>query len=316
MGSAADALNRMRSYLGVHEDPPHSNRTIIGEKFGWNGVAWCAETVSVCEDEASVPFNGSASCWILITRYKSGENGIWLGNPGAAALLPGDEFFIGSVGQDHTGMVEAVDGDTVITVEGNWGDKVCRMSRHVSAFYGFGRPNYTDQPSSPGLPPPSATAGRPVLRLGNRGKSVSDLQAFLNAFDNAGLVVDGDFGPATDTAVKHWQAQKGLEVDGVVGPDTYKTTDAAVAYVASLSAPPPPPSTPPFPGTVRLGSRGGAVRLVQQILANRGWKLAVDGDFGRNTDKVVRAYQGEKGLTVDGIVGPQTWVSMCTSPVT
>lgn len=316
MGSAADVLNVARSYLGVYEDPPHSNRTIIGEKYGWNGVAWCAEDVSVCEEEAGVPFNKSASCSVLIGKYESGENGAWLGNPGAAGLLPGDEFFMGSRGQDHTGFVESVEGDMVHSVEGNWGDKVTRVSRPVTAFFGFGRPNYSDQPASPDLPPPSATGGRAVLRQGNRGQAVTDLQNFLNTFTNAGLAVDGDFGSATAAAVRAFQTSSGLVSDGVVGKDTYAHMDGVVAWCAAQGAPPAPPDALPFPGTTRLGSHGDAVMSVQSVLKNRGWKIAVDGIFGRGTDSIVRKYQAEKGLTVDGIVGPQTWVSMCTAPVT
>lgn len=143
MSTAADILNAIRGYLGVSENPPHSNQTVIGEKFGWNGVPWCAETVSVCAQEAGLPFNGSASCIVLVHRYQSGENGTWLGNPGAVGIAPGDEFFLGRGGGDHTGLVELVDGDTVHSIEGNWGDRVCRVSRPVSVFFGFGRPNYT-----------------------------------------------------------------------------------------------------------------------------------------------------------------------------
>ncbi len=78
--------------------------------------------------------------------------------------------------------------------------------------------------------------------------------------------------------------------------------------------PPPPPSgVPPFPGYCSLGSTGKAVRASQQRLADRGWKIAVDGIFGRGTDRVVRAYQKEKGLEVDGVVGPITWQSMWTA---
>lgn len=147
MTTATQVLDTIRSYLGVAEDPPHSNQTIIGEKFGWNGVPWCAETVTVCQHEAgNTAFKGSASCSQLVAWYQDGTNGEWLGNPGADGLQPGDEFFLGSRGQDHTGLVESVNGNTVITVEGNWGDKVARVSRPVSAFYGFGRPNYTAPP--------------------------------------------------------------------------------------------------------------------------------------------------------------------------
>lgn len=71
---------------------------------------------------------------------------------------------------------------------------------------------------------------------------------------------------------------------------------------------------PPFPGTVRRGSRGYGVRQVQQRLADRGWRVTVDGVFGPGTERVVRAFQSEKRLQVDGVVGPATWHALWTLP--
>lgn len=73
---------------------------------------------------------------------------------------------------------------------------------------------------------------------------------------------------------------------------------------------------PAFPGTTRRGNRGSAVRQVQQRLADRGWEISVDGDFGPTTDRIVRNFQSDKRLGVDGVVGPITWTSMWTSPIT
>jgi hypothetical protein len=49
-----------------------------------------------------------------------------------------------------------------------------------------------------------------------------------------------------------------------------------------------------------------AVRQLQQKLANLGYAVGVDGYFGPQTDSAVRAYQANRGLQVDGVVGPQT----------
>lgn len=60
--------------------------------------------------------------------------------------------------------------------------------------------------------------------------------------------------------------------------------------------------------TVRQGSRGDDVRWLQQVLRDRaGQQIAVDGIFGPATDQAVRNLQRFFGLTVDGIVGPNTW---------
>lgn len=78
---------------------------------------------------------------------------------------------------------------------------------------------------------------------------------------------------------------------------------------------PTPPGIPPFPGYCSLGSQDNATREVQQRLVDRGWHLHVDGVFGLQTLQVVKAFQSQKGLTVDGIVGPQTWSALWTASV-
>jgi putative chitinase len=63
------------------------------------------------------------------------------------------------------------------------------------------------------------------------------------------------------------------------------------------------------PGTLILqrGSTGEAVAELQRKLRALGFMLAVDADFGPATETAVARFQQEKGLTVDGIVGAETW---------
>jgi peptidoglycan hydrolase-like protein with peptidoglycan-binding domain len=64
---------------------------------------------------------------------------------------------------------------------------------------------------------------------------------------------------------------------------------------------------------LRLGSRGNSVRDLQQRLLLAGHSPGpVDGIFGSQTDRAVRAYQRSRGLSVDGIVGPQTWGALAS----
>ena len=82
-------------------------------------------------------------------------------------------------------------------------------------------------------------------------------------------------------------------------------------------APPPPPAHPPWPGVdLSRGSNGPNVVVLQQRLAERGWSVGIDGEFGRQTDTIIRAFQAEKGLASDGVVGPQTWDALWTAPLT
>ncbi|MEU9446285.1 peptidoglycan-binding protein [Streptomyces sp. NPDC048304] len=100
--------------------------------------------------------------------------------------------------------------------------------------------------------------------------------------------MDGAFGSATDSAVRSFQSAHGLSVDGIVGPDTWQ------ALIV----------------TVRQGSTGQAVSAVQSQLNAHGAGLTVDGAFGSATDSAVRSFQSAHGLSVDGIVGPDTWQAL------
>lgn len=58
----------------------------------------------------------------------------------------------------------------------------------------------------------------------------------------------------------------------------------------------------------RLGSKGPEVERIQMRLKELGhYRGPVDGDFGGGTESAVKTFQKTTGLTVDGVVGPQTW---------
>lgn len=88
------------------------------------------------------------------------------------------------------------------------------------------------EPPEP-APEPSDEMPRPTVKKGSYGWNVKELQEAL------GLVVDGDFGPKTDEAVRSFQSGEGLAVDGVVGPATWGALDA------QYDLPPYPPPMPP-----------------------------------------------------------------------
>lgn len=149
---------------------------------------------------------------------------------------------------------------------------------------------------------PAAPAKLPTLLLGSRSSDVKTLQEMLNAKGyNAGSV-DGIFGRNTRAAVIAFQNANGLAADGIVGKLTwaklYDTTAALPA--ASTTA-----GTQPM---VYRGSRGDAVRRLQELLHKKGFDCgAVDGIFGSKTYAAVVAFQKANGLSADGIAGPLTW---------
>jgi peptidoglycan hydrolase-like protein with peptidoglycan-binding domain len=127
----------------------------------------------------------------------------------------------------------------------------------------------------------------PLVQQGSTGEDVRTVQYLLTAQGHP-TGVDGDFGPLTKTAVEAFQSSRGLGADGIVGPQTW----------------------PQLIIQVQQGSNGDAVRAVQSQIHSRGDganQVTVDGIFGPGTNDAVRAFQTLLGLSVDGIVGEQTW---------
>ena len=64
------------------------------------------------------------------------------------------------------------------------------------------------------------------------------------------------------------------------------------------------------------GSRGAdGLYTWQARMAYRGWRITPDGLWGSETERVVRGFQAEKGLELDGAVGPSTWAAAWSSPI-
>ena len=149
---------------------------------------------------------------------------------------------------------------------------------------------------------PAAPAKLPTLFLGSRSSDVKTLQEMLNAKGyNAGSV-DGIFGRNTRAAVIAFQNANGLAADGIVGKLTWAKLYDTTAALPSAST---TAGTQPM---VYRGSRGDAVRKLQELLNKKGFDCgAVDGIFGSKTYAAVMAFQKANGLSADGIAGPLTW---------
>lgn len=156
------------------------------------------------------------------------------------------------------------------------------------------------------------------------------MQNTLNQVLNLSLPVDGLMGTTTRSAVRSFQEKQGLPVDGIVGPETEQALrdasgDQLPAESTSEPSEPAPPAEEPagesfeffdfeeetgtaYRPTLRSGSRGEAVTDLQSRLQRAGHDPGpLDGIFGSRTDAAVRSFQRAQSITVDGIVGPQTW---------
>lgn len=136
------------------------------------------------------------------------------------------------------------------------------------------------------------------------GENVRRLQATLKdlAFDPGAL--DGIYGPDTATAVRQYQAARGLIADGIVGLRTWDrlgTERGSRTRGRPLAMP-------------IVGATGGHdVQDVQEALRAAGFDPgAIDSVYGPDTEAAVAAFQRVHGLDIDGIVGPKTRDALLT----
>jgi peptidoglycan hydrolase-like protein with peptidoglycan-binding domain len=145
------------------------------------------------------------------------------------------------------------------------------------------------------------------------GEEVSRLQARLSALGLLGGKIDGFFGRETARAVRAFQNQAGLSIDGIVGPQTRRLIFAEEASALD------PMTSGAVAGVVRACvnvrtlrysmplMRGDDVVAVQRRLKEMGYLSgAVDGIFGPGTARAVGAFQANQGLPQDGIVAGET----------
>ncbi|HYZ11234.1 MAG TPA: N-acetylmuramoyl-L-alanine amidase [Actinomycetota bacterium] len=138
-----------------------------------------------------------------------------------------------------------------------------------------------------------------TIRRGDRGDHVRDVHARLLALGfhiDAFEIDDHRFDGSTEGAIRAFQQERGLLVDGLVGPETWEElVEAGFALgdrVLYLRRP---------------NIRGDDVRALQRRLNILGFDPGrEDGIFGDQTAQAVRDFQRNVGLRSDGIVGPTT----------
>ena len=166
---------------------------------------------------------------------------------------------------------------------------------------------------------PGVYPGSP-LRLGSTGRAVREAQFYLvlmSAYYSSipRINIDGEFGPATETAVKAFQKLFGLTQDGVIGPDTWeklyqqsqtlRTRDGLVHAYRLL----------PWPGfALAQGAMSSDVAWLQFLLEYIGYFYdqvqspgGIDGVFGSKTRDSLESFQREFSLPVTGTADEITW---------
>ena len=254
----------------------------------------------------------------------------------------GDQVFFGDYGNEgHTGIVVAVEGSVITTIEGNTsggsgvvanGGGVFRKTYNTDALYipGYGRPDWAVVTGGSGgtVEPDKPTVGYPLIRRGSKGAAVKKAQQLLisKGYDCGTAGADGDFGYGTYKAVLAFQADNGLETDGIIGADTWAMLLREDEPTAPETKPeqeddPKPQPSPQYSKpshwySVKLpllcrGMTHPAVAAAQMLLAVHGY---FDGEpdvsFDEQTKRAVMGFQADHGLDTDGEIGGATWAAL------
>ncbi|WP_346880406.1 peptidoglycan-binding protein [Clostridium sp. UBA3061] len=157
-----------------------------------------------------------------------------------------------------------------------------------------------------------------LLKQGSTGDAVSQMQYFLNfvsQYYKEVPPINGDsiFGVSTLDSVIQFQKKFGLDVDGIVGKQTWNKIYSVYKDIINGSNKPEGDGYE-YPGYIlKQGSRGNVISKLQTYLSAIADKypsiknINVDGIFGKATNQAVIDFQKCFELNSDGIVGPLTW---------
>lgn len=240
-------ISWVTAQLGTREGANNWNKYAddprLVKLYGWSlqNQPWCDlftdEAFVECfglETGAAMTYQrigaGSAACRQSAQFFK--DNGAFVQTPEAGDVV----FFYVSGAINHQGIVVRVAGSSIVTVEGNSSDAVSERTYQIGAsnIAGYGRPRWelaageTSASQEPvqelvQKPAQKVLISMPVLAKGDVSGAVAAAQGILKYQEyNIGVSgVDGDFGGATERAVKEFQKAHGLYADGIVGRDTW-----------------------------------------------------------------------------------------------
>lgn len=183
----------------------------------------------------------------------------------------------GKYGSDTVAAVKAFQRDNGLTIDGMAGTLT------LSALSSASGTTSGDNPT-----------GATLLKYGDVGDAVVQLQTRLKELGYFTGSIGGNFGSITRDAVKAFQTAANLTADGIAGEATLTALYAADAPKKTVV-------------TLRAGDTGEAVIRLQTRLKELGYLSGtVDGEFGSVTQAAVMAFQSAAGLSSDGIAGTNT----------
>lgn len=289
MGYRENVVIAARSQIGICEpsgDDVYLKwfNQVTGSTLPMN-ASWCACFTSWCLRKASVPtsvFGNFAQCSVALSWAKSKK--IWYARVTGHRPKPGELILFdwdGDGKADHIGIVVSSTVNNITTIEGNAKggatvdgvrEKVySATSRYISGYIDIQYPD--DNNTDIGITSP-----------------IEDVQSYLVKTYGRKISVDGAWGPKSKKAmIECIQTETNdltgskLIIDGIWGTKSKS-------------------SFPDF----SLSSKGKMVYLIQGCLIAKGYSIAMDGVFGKETQSAVKDFQRKSSISQDGIVGKNT----------
>ena len=198
--------------------------------------SWCDTCLSAAFIKAgAVDLIGGVECGVEEHVQIFKRKGIWI-EDGTITPQPGD-IIVYNWGQstqpnngyaDHIGIVESCTSGRIVTIEGNYHDSVSRRYLNVGDGYirGYARPIYAQKAAQSGVSNTDDKIyqfGVKTVRKGSEGASAALLQRLLIGWGYNPQGVDGSAGNQTIKALKAFQTDMDLAVDGVCGQHTWRS---------------------------------------------------------------------------------------------
>jgi hypothetical protein len=241
MTTAQRVLHIAASEIGYKENPPNSNHNKFGVWYGMDHQPWCAMFVSYCFYTAGLPLSvpapkgtpkGFAFCPYGVEWFKN--KGWWHTTPQVGDVVFYD--WQGDGKSDHVGIVEKVNPNgSIVAIEGNTskgnnsngGQVMRRDDRTSQQIKGYVRPPYDVPPQPPHNPDDSDVAPpwpERYISLTSPNMEGQDVSLWQRQMIRRGWNLDADnvFSERDHEVLIKFQQQKGLEVDGKIGPISWR----------------------------------------------------------------------------------------------
>ena len=334
MPNASDIIKLAKSYVGTKESPAYSNNVIFNTHYyghpvsDGNGASypWCVTFVwdiFRMAGASNLFYDGKKTAWCDAVRDWAKSRGLVVnkaeGKHGDLVLFDWNNNY----SADHIGFIDCKNPNgTYQTVEGNTsagnnsnGGEVQIRTRYLSEIMMVIRPKYEIGSNADASQTPSVGSAKIDLPNLRKGSSNNSVRAAMILLKDKGYYADSipswdtTFGPKMDAAVRQFQRDNSLSVDGIIGEKTWAAllnNDAKKIQETTNG------------GTVNMelrilskGMAGNDVHAAMVLLKDKGYYPytipASDKTFGAKMDAGVRKMQTEHGLGTDGIIGQKSW---------